>query len=330
MEKAPMISVIIPVYNVEDYLERCLKSVASQDYKQFEVLLIDDGSTDASGVICETWSKKDKRYKCIHKENGGLSEARNTGIKAASGEYLTFIDSDDWVDAKLLSTLLQGINPEVTISACGFYTVRNGISKAWRSGEDKYQVYSSVEAVRNMMYGHSIDTSAWAKLFHKSCFKEVLFPVGHLYEEVATTYRLMLTQNRVSITTRPLYYYVKHPGSIVSSSFSKKHMDMLKFSQDMLKIAEHDYPELIPAARRRIVYACFYLLKTMGREYKKHTIYIQEIMKEYKKYKDNVLRDYAVSHRDKMAIQLLSTTGVGGFELVWAMYSLITGRHGNE
>ncbi len=301
----------------------------SQTYSEYELLLVDDGSTDGSGEICDEYRLKDRRIKVIHQPNGGLANARNQGISKSSGEYLTFVDSDDWVDARLLEMLWEGIGKGATISACGFYTVRNDAAKAWRNPETGYRVVPAVEATKDMMYTKSIDTSAWAKLYHRSCFDHIRFPEGRLYEEVATTYRLFLTQERIAITTTPLYYYVKRPGSIVTSSFSEKHMDMLKHSGEMLELAEESYPELIPAARRRIVYACFYLLKTMGKEYRAYPEQVERIMTQFRAYEKDVFRDPETPGRDKAAILTLRK-GPAFFESCWGIYSHLTGRNGNQ
>ena len=264
----------------------------------------------------------------FHKENGGLSDARNAGLRQARGELITFVDSDDWVDPELLRVLLEGIQAGAGISCCGFYTVRNGDPKPWREPTSGYVLLDAEAAVRDMMYGHSIDTSVWGKLFHRSCFNTLSFPMGRLYEEVALTYRLMLTQKTVAITTQPLYYYVKRADSIVTGAYTPAQKDMLRASREMLRFAEEERPALIPAARRRVVYACFYLLKTMGREYRQFSEDVEEITALFEQYKDAVFADPEVSRRDKAAILLLSR-GVPLFETTWGLYSGLTGRHGN-
>lgn len=324
-----LISIIVPVYNNELYLEKCLDSLLAQTYTDFEIILVDDGSTDSSPRICDEYQAKDSRIRVIHQSNGGLSDARNAGIRISSGEYLTFVDSDDWTDIRLLEVLWEGIEKGATISACGYYTVRDGKATAWRVPQEDYRVLSAVDAVKDMMYTKSIDTSACAKLFHRNCFEQILFPKGHLYEEVATTYRLFLTQEKVAVTTNPMYYYVKHSGSIVTSSFSDRHMDMLTYSQDMLRLANDRFPELIPAARRRIVYACFYLLKTMGKQYPAFPDQTQEIMEQFRLYEKSVWKDPEAPRRDKAAILILRR-GIPFFEKCWALYSSLTGRNGNS
>ncbi len=321
-----MISVIVPVYKTEQYLLKCLDSLARQTYEDFEVILVDDGSPDRCGEICESYP--DSRFRVIHQQNAGLSQARNRGIEEARGDYLTFVDSDDWAEPDLLRILAKGIRLGATVSCCGFFTVRDGNGKPWRPVRP-YRLMTAEEAVRDMMYTHSIDTSAWGKLFSKDCFKSIRFPTGHVYEEVATTYRIMLTQEQVAVTTVPLYNYVKRHESIVTSSYSAKQKDMLFYSLDMLDYAEKEKPSLIPAARRRVVYACFYLLKTMGKDYLSYPEDVEELMRLFRKYRKPVLRDAEVSRRDKGAILLLSA-GVPVFETAWDVYSRMTGRHGHE
>ena len=327
-EENRLISIIVPVYKTEQYLKKCVDSILNQTYTDFELILVDDGTPDNGGKICDAYQEADSRVIVIHKPNGGSSDARNAGIQIAKGEYITFADSDDWAEPELLEVLYEGIRQGARVSACGFYTIRDGNKKPWREPFDAIRIVSSVDAVKDMMYGHSIDTSAWGKLFHRSCFDEIRFPTGHVYEEVATIYRLMLTQDKTAITTRPLYNYVKHSDSIVTSSYSSRHMDMLSYSCEMLQFAEREKPGLIPAARRRIVYACFYLLKTMGAEYRKYPEDVKAIMELFRENKKSVLCDPLVSRRDKGAVYLLSA-GVPVFERVWSLYSHLTGRHGN-
>ncbi len=323
-----MISIIVPVYKVEKYLNKCIESILCQTYPDFELILVDDGSPDTCGWICDQYAGRDDRIRVIHKTNGGLSSARNAGIEAACGEYITFVDSDDWTDPRLLEVLLGGIKLGAAISVCGFYTVRDGIPKPWRTPSGEYRVMTALEAVRDMMYTHSMDTSAWGKLFHRSCFDKIRFPEGKLYEEVAVTYRLFLTQRKAAVTTQPLYYYVKHRDSIVTSAFNRRHMDMLEFSREMLVYAEEKEPTLIPAAKRRIVYASCYLMKTMGRHYRDHMENVNEILKAFNQYRGEVFHDPEASRRDKAGILLLSS-GPGLYTKAWSIYSRLTGRHGN-
>ena len=216
-----LVTIIVPVYKTKEFLNKCIDSIVHQTYKDLQIILVDDGSPDECGAICDDWAKRDKRVYVIHKENGGLSDARNAGVACAEGTYITFIDSDDWIEEDYVSYLMEGIlNYDAQVSVCNLFTVRDGRADPWRKPDNRYRVMTSVDAVKDMMYGHSFDTSACAKMYHRSCFDSIRFPVGRLYEEVATTYRLLLSQKRVAVGMRPLYNYVKHSNSIVTSRFS--------------------------------------------------------------------------------------------------------------
>ena len=322
----PLVSVIVPAYRTEPYLNRCVASVAAQTYARLEIILVDDGSPDACGQMCDEWSGKDPRIQVIHKTNGGLSDARNAGLNQAKGEYITFVDSDDWVEPDLIAYLMQGIRQkQAQVAVCNFYTVRGEKKIPWRKPEDKVCAVSSVDAVTDMLYGRSFDTSAWAKLFHQSCFDSIRFPTGRLYEEVATTYRLLLTQNVVAVGMRPLYNYVKRASSIVTSQFQPRSMDMLAASREILAFAKEQQSALVPAAERRMVYACCYLYKTMGPDWRDYPREVAELNTVMKQYRSRVLKDPGASLRDKTAILLLAL-GIGPFEAAWGLYSRWTGR----
>ena len=167
----PLISVIVPVYNSEAYLDRCIQSITNQDYRCFELLLIDDGSTDKSPIICDRWQKKDWRIKTIHQENGGQSKARNTGLAYAQGDYIAFVDSDDYVTADYLSYLLSLFpqSDDCSVTACNHYIVRKGRSIP-NTEEAKDRVFSAKEALESALFHECIDVSPWGKLYKKGVF----------------------------------------------------------------------------------------------------------------------------------------------------------------
>ena len=168
----PLISVIIPVYRVEKYLDRCLRSVAAQDYTNFEALLVDDGSPDRSGEICEEWSRKDSRFRVFHKENGGLSDARNYGLDRCTGEYVSFIDSDDFVEPGYLSCLygLLRSADQCRISQANLFVIRGDKKeKADEAAEDA--VFTRHEAAEAVLFHDRVDVTACSKLYHRSVFE---------------------------------------------------------------------------------------------------------------------------------------------------------------
>lgn len=216
MDREKLISVIVPVYNVEEYLPRCVDSILAQTYKHLEVILVDDGAKDSSGAICDEYAAKDPRIKVIHKENGGLSSARNAGIEASSGEYLAFVDSDDWIEADAYGHMLDRMEKyDAKLVCAGRYDV-NG-----RTGErtlglcpKKEESITAEEMVGRIFLWDGCDSSACDKLYHRSLFETFRYPEGKVCEDVPITYRIVLKAQRVVLCDKPIYNYYHRPGSI--------------------------------------------------------------------------------------------------------------------
>ena len=220
MDKKPLISVIVPVYKVEAYLGRCVESLLSQTYENLEIILVDDGSPDNCGQICDTYAARDTRIRVIHKENGGLSSARNAGIDVARGEYLGFVDSDDWVDVHTYEWLLNmALEENVKLVCAGRYDYYS-----W-SGEKrvglcppKQEVIDGEELVKRIFLWDNVDSAAWDKLYHRSLFREIRYPLGVVSEDLPVTYRIALDAGRVGMLDRPVYYYFHREGSITTAA----------------------------------------------------------------------------------------------------------------
>lgn len=226
-----LISVVIPVYKVESYLSRCIDSVLSQTYPNIDVILVNDGSPDNCGTICDDYARKDDRIKVIHKENEGLSAARNTGIEAATGEYITFIDSDDWVHESYLDTLYTNlVKNGADLSACEFRKVTEQVSDLDLYNKPTIYSYSNVEALGQFVGEYYTQmVVACGKLYKKSLFENVSFPKGKLHEDEFTTYKLIYNSTKISFTTEPLYYYFQRPDSIIGAGYSlQKRLDVLE------------------------------------------------------------------------------------------------------
>ena len=224
------VSIIIPVYNVEQYLERCLETVVNQSYKGLEIILVDDGSTDSSGKICDKYKELDERIVCIHKENGGLSSARNAGVNIATGEYFVFVDSDDWVSIRMVETLTKALQKNNSdIVCCEFYNVSDSTLAVsdFSSNERKL---TKEEAILELI-NWKIRDYAWNKIYNSALFDGVRFPVGRNYEDMATTYKLFDKANSVYVIPDCLYYYYFRENSIANiSNFDK----LLKNKYDAL------------------------------------------------------------------------------------------------
>lgn len=226
-----MISVIVPVYKVEPYLRRCVDSILAQTYADFELILVDDGSPDNCGAICDSYAEQDARVRVIHQENGGLSAARNAGIEAAQGEYLTFIDSDDLITVDCLEILYLTLNKAGADIAVGdMQTFEDGedVCTQVQPGEEVPTVMSGREACLSIyrMDG-KVPVMAWGKLYKAGLFEGIRYPVGMIHEDDATTPKLLYRAKKVTLTSDRLYCYRQRQGSIMSSDYSVRHFDIV-------------------------------------------------------------------------------------------------------
>lgn len=257
----PLISVIVPVYRVEEYLERCVKSILSQTYKNLEVILVDDGSPDQCPAICDACAEKDARVKVIHQENKGLSGARNAGIDAASGEYLAFVDSDDYVSPHFIEELYQLLQDTgCTIGQCRFsYVKGDGLVE---EGDSAFCIYRG-ESLMEQLYGPEEKATcfvvAWNKLYRAELFKEtgIRYPEGRIHEDEATTYRLFHEAKKLAFLDRALYGYYTENGGSITSVFSAKRLQWLTAHEERIAFfKKNGYEKLLPAAYRKLCDAC--------------------------------------------------------------------------
>lgn len=221
MKQNELISIIVPIYKVEPYLHRCIDSILDQTYKNLDIILVDDGSPDRCGDICEEYAKKDDRIKVIHKENGGLSDARNFGIDAAEGAYLSFLDSDDWVHSEYVERLYKLIkDTKSDISACDFLRTATEDVATDFSDETVYE-FSNIEALEQYTDGFYVQmVVAWGKLYKHKLFDGVRFPVGRIHEDEFTTHKLIHKSKKVVYSTVKLLYYWQREDSIMKSDFN--------------------------------------------------------------------------------------------------------------
>lgn len=212
-----VVSVIVPVYNVEKYIDRCVQSIVNQTYPSLQILLVNDGSTDQSVLLLENWAKKDKRIELLHKVNGGLSDARNYGMKQARGEYFAFIDSDDFIKSDMIETMLKVMLQEnAQVGVCDMeYLYDDGTIKFASGGDFEQAELSQNPALIRM------NNSACNKLFHRDLFNSVEFPVGKWYEDLATIPMVLFNAKKVVKINEPYYVYYQRSGSIAHSTSKK-------------------------------------------------------------------------------------------------------------
>lgn len=240
----PLISVIVPIYKVEAYLDKCVQSIIDQTYRNLEIILVDDGSPDNCPQMCDAWTAKDDRIKVIHKENGGLSDARNAGLAIASGEYIAFVDSDDWLTDSYMSFLYRGISEtNADICACDvFFTYGE---EPERSDKQDWQcrVCKTEDAIRDILQGSGFRAVACNKLYHRNILKGEQYPVGKHHEDEFLTYKLLAKAERLAYVNTPLYCYYQRSDSIMRSA-SIRRLDALDAHFERLEFLKEYYPQL--------------------------------------------------------------------------------------
>ena len=217
----PKLSIIVPVYKVEQYIHKCVDSILNQTFTDFELILVDDGSPDNCGKICDEYAAKDKRVRVIHKENGGLSDARNAGIDVASGQVIGFVDSDDWIERCMYEEMLSYMEENnLDIVCADTNQVKYGKAK-FKPRYSKNKIWVKDEAICEILNG-TLDNAAWNKIYKRSVIGNVRYPKGRIYEDVATTYKFISNSEKVGYISKPYYNYLKRKGSIVASGFNSK------------------------------------------------------------------------------------------------------------
>lgn len=302
----PLITVIVPCYNVERYLRRCVDSILLQTYYNIEIILIDDGSTDCSGLICDEFASIDNRIKVIHKTNGGLSDARNKGLDVMLGDYVTFVDSDDWIDkdyVKVLYQLLKENNADVSVinlkpvvegDLCGsVYPKLSSCSLKL----DRY------EAIRMMFYQELFDTTAPCKMYKSELFSSLRFPQGLFFEDLATIYQVFLNADSVVVSSSELYFYYLRNDSIEGATFSdKKYKDTLEIYEQISNDARLD--SIKEAVNCRLFSFLFRLYLSMPKQDKRRL----ELWKKLTQVRFGVLKDRKGRKKARIAA-LLSYAG---------------------
>lgn len=252
MDREKVISVIVPVYNVEPYLARCVDSILAQSYKSLEVILVDDGSRDRCGAICDEYAAKDSRIKVIHKENGGLSSARNAGIDAATGTYLSFVDSDDWIEPDAYEQMAVLMETYCAKLVCGGRYDVNGVTGEKKLGlcPEKEECISAEELVGRIFLWDGCDSSACDKLYHRSLFETFRYPEGKVCEDVPTTYKIVLQAGRAVLWDKPMYNYYHRPGSIsTSKTITEKTFHFSQHTAEIYPDIRENHPKIEPQAR---------------------------------------------------------------------------------
>ena len=322
--ETPLISIIVPVYNVNSYLGACLDSLKKQSYPKCEFLLIDDGSTDDSGVMCDEFAKNDSRTRVVHQQNLGLSEARNRGIREARGEYITFVDSDDKITPDYVSYLFSLIKKyQASISICGLEEITLKNKSVYYSAEYPEKAMSTEETLGRMLREEGFTVVAYAKMYLRSLWQGIEFPAGALHEDLATTYKVVEKSPLVAFGPEAKYIYIKRATSISSSEFSEKKYNIISFTDEMCDEIEKRFPYLINTANLRRMHARFSVLRQLVQVKNPDPTMVQkeqEIIDYLISHKKHIFKNPHATNRDKLAMQALLTHR-NVFKAAWNAYS---------
>ena len=303
------VSIVVPVYNVEDCLSYCVESLRQQTYKNIEIILVDDGSTDSSGEICDQYAREDDRIKVLHIENGGLSNARNTGVKESSTDWIVFIDSDDYYDHRAIEYLVKLRDKyRVDLVATPVIEVRNYENSDFLG--DFREKYSGKldrrKALEQMFYGNYVGTHSGGKLYKKEILLRFPYPNGMLYEDLSLAYEHIASCENIAVSALNLYKYYRRPGSIVNSKYSDRLLDFYKAMEWNRAYVERDYPndkEMRRALNVRYVFNGLHIVHAMliSDMYAE----VNKIRKEYIQYFKDVILNSNVTRKNKVKYLML-------------------------
>lgn len=305
MQGDSLVSVIVPVYKVEDYLERCVNSIRSQTYRNLEIILVDDGSPDNCGRICDFYAKADSRVKVIHKPNGGLSDARNAGIECATGEYIAFIDSDDWIDEDMIELLYKMIiKHNADIAECSYRNVYDDSIEEETNSTGEQIVGDNVFALEKMLEWKYFKPVVWNKLYRYSVIGDVRYPVGKIHEDEFTTYKYMYAAHKLVYVDVSKYNYKRgRKNSITGAVFTEQGFDACEAYRERVDFfREHglcDLEEKINNAYFWILFNCLDRYIKQGIEGKRIHLLVEQARKDLKYFRSRPLNR---AYYDKLAL----------------------------
>lgn len=317
----PEISVVVPIYNVFSYLQKCVESVLVQSFEDFELLLIDDGSTDGSGELADKLAVDDARVKVFHKTNGGLSDARNYGVRHAIGKYVTFIDSDDWIEESYLEYLYSLlVGNDADISTCYFNKCLGDKRYPWRRPSAEALVMDSKEALLSLLYQERINVCAPCKLYRVELTRSgIKYPVGKHYEDVDTTWRFIAESSKVAVGQQPLYNYVMRQGSIVhqvnNSIFDRSDLALDAY-EGLDALGDAD---ISMAAERYLVFHYLSVLRSIDLNSRDHLLRAKTLSDTVKEHSLRVLSNSRTPCRDRVALYALRF-GLHFYRFAWNAY----------
>lgn len=268
MKEMPLISVILPVYRVENYLDRCLRSITDQTYRNLEIILVDDGSPDNSGAICDAWAAKDSRIRVIHKENAGAGAARNTGLDVAIGEIISMIDSDDYLEVHMYEHLLSLMTDGVDIAECDICWTQQDDLSMDDGSKAEITVCETEDAMRLHIRDEIFCQTPPNKLYRSSIIGDIRFPEGNLIDDEYFTYRVIGNAGKLAHSSACMYAYRQQPGSAMHKAFSLRRLQGLEAKQQRLSYLQERMPSLVYEAKFDMVFTAMFLMQECLRSVK--------------------------------------------------------------
>ena len=265
MENLPLISIIVPVYKVEAYLDQCIRSMTEQTYRNLEIILVADGSPDKSGEICDQWAQKDSRIRVIHKENGGAGLARNAGLDVATGELIGFVDSDDYIAPNMYEYLYSLLSQGADIAECD-YVVTEADAAEFDEAEANVQFYDAQEAMSCNIQDTVFRQLIWNKLYRREMVGDIRFPVGRKIDDEFFTYQVLGNAKKLARTSSPCYAYRQQPNSVMHQKNPVKALEGIEAKQERLSYIQHHFPALETEAKQELLLACVYAMQTCRKE----------------------------------------------------------------
>lgn len=287
MERLALISVIIPVYKVEEYLDRCLESIVKQTHNNLEIIIVDDGSPDRCPELCDEWMRKDSRIKVIHKENGGLSDARNAGVKVAEGEYIAFVDSDDWIEEKFIENLYKAIIEfDSDFSGCKYHRCEKYCQLNHGAEEQKIELYDTISGL-SALIDEKIGQVVWNKLYKKDLIKNIEFEKGKYHEDEFWSYQVFAKSMKYVEIGYVGYNYFQREASIMGETYSLKRLDAIEAKVRRQCFLKEKFPELVLQAKVNLLFSCMWhgqvALNKLTSDNKNYVFnYLERIIKENK------------------------------------------------
>ena len=315
----PVISVIIPVYNVEKFLAKCIDSLLYQTFPDFEIILVNDGSADSSGKICDEYAKKDERIIVIHKENAGVVAARNDGINASAGRYITFIDTDDYANEDYLQTLRDGIKKHnADISTCNqFLEFQDGShEELFKNKKKDYIVLSGMKSLSELLYGRVCSGFCGCKLYKRELVEDIKVPHFVMGEDSAFVYEAFVKADKIAHAQKCCYYYVQHPASATHTTDYIKFYDYIKKSEYYYNFAKEKHPELVGGMSIKLIENCFYVYMKLRKSDQNYPEEMKHIEKLIHKHKLLSLFNLKAKFRTRAACGL----SLGGLKLLCFIY----------